>query len=163
MTQDGDLERERSMEPRRTILMGQRLWQQAQRDIRVATQLLQPDSYYAAAYFAHQASEKALKAAHWHLRGEEPSWKHDLVLCADAVAEYTGEPPAVVVQAAVEQLQPIFDDSRYPSGNASDPIPADLIGEEDAVASVKSAEEVMAWVQRLLQQPPGRARFRTNS
>lgn len=52
--------------------MGERLWRQATRDIRVARMLLHPENYYGAANFAHQAAEKALKAAHWHLRAEEP-------------------------------------------------------------------------------------------
>ena len=96
--------------------MAQRLWRQSERDIETARRLLQPDTYYAAANYAHQAGEKALKAACWHLRAEEPPWRHDLVRCVDLIAERVGAIPTSV-QAAVEQLQPMFDESRYPSGN----------------------------------------------
>ncbi|MBI2864941.1 MAG: HEPN domain-containing protein [Chloroflexi bacterium] len=146
---------------RRTVLMGQRLWQQAERDIDVARMLLQPGSYFGAANFAHQAAEKALKAACWHLRGEEPPWKHDLVKCANLVSERAGDYPPDV-QVAVEQLQPMFMESRYPSGDENAPIPAELISEGAARAAVNMAEEVMAWVQRLLQQPPGRSQRKTS-
>ena len=141
--------------------MGQRLRDQAERDIQTAGRLLYPGTYYAAANYAHQAAEKALKAAFWHLRGEEPPWNHDLVKCASQVAQRTGGLPPTV-EAAVEQLQPVFDESRYPSGNLSDPIPADLIGEEDAWVAVRMAEEVLDWVQGLLQQPPGKTRRKTS-
>lgn len=53
-------------------------------------------------------------------------------------------------------------ESRYPSDDESEPIPADLISEEDALTSVGRAEEIMAWVQTLLQQPPGKTRPKTS-
>lgn len=87
--------------------MGQRLWQQAERDLAVARSLLYPGAYYAAANFAHQGAEKELKAACRHLRAEEPPWRHDLVRCADLVAESTGGLPPEV-ERAVAQLQPLF-------------------------------------------------------
>ena len=141
--------------------MGQWLWQQAERDLAVARRLLYPGAYYAVANFAHQGAEKALKAACWHLRAEEPPWRHDLVRCDDLVAECTGGLPPEI-ERAVGQLQPLFEASRYPSGNANEPIPADLIGEGDATASIRSAEGVMEWVQMLLQQPPGRSQRKTS-
>lgn len=141
--------------------MGQRSWQQAERDLAVARSLLHPGAFYAAASFAHQGAQKALKAACWHLRAEEQPWRHDLVRCADLVAERAGGLP-LEVERAVEQLQPLFEASRYPSGNANEPIPADLIGEIDARASIQSAAEVMAWVQILMQQPPDRPQPKTS-
>ena len=64
-------------------------------------------------------------------------------------------------QEAIEYLQPMLEASRYPSGNANEPIPADLISEEDARTGVAFAEEVIAWVQTLLQHAPGRTRRKT--
>ena len=131
--------------------MGQRLLRQGERDLKTARKPLHPETYYAAASFAHQAAEKALKGAYWCLRGEELPWKHDLVRCTDLLSERIGAPPSGV-QEAVERLQPVYDESRYPSGNVNEPIPADLIGREDAEAAVRLAEEVIAWVRVLLQQ-----------
>lgn len=139
---------------KRTAQMGRRLWQQSDRDMAAARRLIYPDTYFAAANFAHQAAEKALKAAHWHLRAEEPPWKHDLLACAARVGEYAGGVPPEV-RAAVARLQPVFEVSRYPSGDAGEPIPADLISESDARQALKLAEEVRAWVRTQLQRPPG--------
>ncbi len=73
--------------------------------------------------------------------------------CAQLVAEKVGTLPDEV-EAAVEQLQPMFAETRYPSGNANEPIPADLIAEGDARSAVEWAEEVMAWVQSLRKMAP---------
>jgi len=87
--------------------MSQRLWRQAERDLAIAGRLLDPEGYYGAANFAHQAAEKALKAAFWYLRAEEPPWNHDIVRCAALVAERARGLPDTV-EAAVEQMQPLF-------------------------------------------------------
>jgi HEPN domain-containing protein len=145
---------------RRTSEMGRRLWQQSERDMAAARRLLYPGTYFGAASFAHQAAEKALKAAHWHLRAEEPPWRHDLLVCAALVGDHAEGVPSNVL-AAVAELQPVFEASRYPSGNAAEPIPADLITELDAQRAVGLAEEVRAWVQTLLQRTPGGRRRRT--
>jgi len=141
----------------RTMLMGQRLWRTAERDLASARMNLQPGGYYVAAYLAHQATEKALKAAHWHQRGEEAPWTHDLSVVAERLTEQPGDIPAGV-RVALAQLDPVYERSRYPTGNVNDPIPADLFGEQEGRLAIGSAEEVMAWVQTLLQRPPGRAR-----
>jgi HEPN domain-containing protein len=58
-------------------------------------------------------------------------------------------------------LAPIFARTRYPSGRVDEPIPARLVQAEDAQAAISAAEEAMAWVRDLLQEPPGRARRKT--
>ncbi|MBI4319976.1 MAG: HEPN domain-containing protein [Chloroflexi bacterium] len=121
---------------RRTSVMAQRFWQQAERDIGVARTLLAPGSYYADANFAHQAAEKALKAAYWEVRREEPPWNHDLVKCANQVAERVGGLPPNLV-AGAKYLQPMFQTSRYPTTNIEDPIPADVVLEDDARTCVR--------------------------
>ncbi len=144
--------------------MGQRLWQQSESDIAAARRLLYPGTHFGAANLAHQAAEKALKAAHWHLRAEEPPWKHDLLACAARVGEYAGGVPPDVL-AARARLQPVFEESRYPSGDVAEPIPADPITELDAQEVSRGnglAEEVRAWAQTLLQRPPGSVRGKTS-
>lgn len=135
--------------------MAQRFWRQSAYDLEAAKRLVYPGTWYAAASFAHQAAEKALKAAIWHVRGEEPPWTHALVACAELVSERVGSLPPNV-QLAVERPQPLFEAVRYPSGIADDPIPADLITEEDAAAAIRFGEEVCVWVEKLLQQPVSR-------
>lgn len=129
--------------------MGLRLWLQSQRDLRTARFLLTPETYYASSNYAHQAAEKALKAGCWLLRNEEPPWKHDLVRCLDLLSVRTDDVPSSV-RLAVEQLQPLFDATRYPSGNAEEPIPADLIDRDEAERGIRQSEEVVEWVRELL-------------
>lgn len=147
--------------PNRTAMMGQRLWQQAERDIETSRFNLQPRTYYAAANFAHQAAEKSLKAAYWHLLGEEPAWNHDIVDIAERLTPQAEQIPSAV-RAALSLLEPLFERTRYPSGRADEPIPADIVAEQDARTAVRSAEEVMAWVRTLLLQAPGSARSEKN-
>lgn len=145
----------------RAVIMGQRMWQQAERDLESARLMLQPRSNYVAANLAQQAAEKALKAAHWHLLGKEPPWSHDLASLAEQFTAQVEQIPRGV-HAAIALLDPLFERTRYPSGRAEEPIPADLVGEEDARTAIQSAEEVMAWVRTLLQDQPGKARHKQN-
>ena len=136
--------------------MASRFWRQAEYDLAAARTLIRPGTAYVAANLAHQAAEKALKAGCWHARGQEPPWGHLLRQLTDLAVATPEEIPVPVYQA-VDRLQPIFGETRYPSGRASEPIPAELIGESIAREALESAEEVMAWVRTLLQRPPARA------
>jgi HEPN domain-containing protein len=158
---DGE-SKDRVRRPRvpRTAIMGQRFWLQSQRDLEAARRLVAPDMYYAALYFAHQSAEKALKAAHWHLRAEEPPWIHNLRQCAELVSEAAGGIP-IGIQDGIDAVQPTYDQSRYPDGEADGPLPFNLVRESDASQGLRLAEEVSTWVEQLLQRPPGRPR-RTN-
>ncbi len=137
--------------------MGQRLWEQAERDLEFAYLVMRPRGYYLAANLAHQAAEKSLKAACWHLRGEEPPWKHGLEHFADLLTEDPEDVPGKV-RAAIGLLNPVFEQTRYPSGDVDEPIPSDLVAEDVARVALESAEEVMAWTRALLQEAPNRLR-----
>jgi len=142
---------------RHTVVMAQRHWSQARLDFDVAKSLLQPNRYYAAADYAHEAAEKALKGACWHVRAEEPPYTHDLGLLIELLMErLKGVPDSVIT--ATDRLDALFNVIRYPSGRSNEPIPGELVSEEHARSAVGSAEGVMTWVQELLQQPPGRPR-----
>lgn len=146
----------------RTVLMGRRFMEQAEADLTFARRNLGIGGYYVAANLAHQAAEKALKAAHWHLRAEEPPWEHRLADVAGRISERVRELPNAV-ESAIGQLEPMFEQSRDPSGRVDDPIPARLVQEGDARMAIGAAEEVMAWVRDLLQRPPGRAQRQRRS
>jgi HEPN domain-containing protein len=90
------------------------------------------------------------------VRGQEPPWGHLLRQLADLAVASPEEIPAAVYQA-VDRLQPIFGETRYPSGRTSEPIPAELVSESVAHEALESAEEVMAWVRTLLQGRPAKA------
>jgi HEPN domain-containing protein len=137
--------------------MAQRFFQQSQRDLEAARKLVTPDTAYAAALLAHQAAEKALKAVCWHVRAEEPPWRHELLHSESLIEERIGGLPTEV-REAIRYLEPVYARTRYPSPDESEPIPADLVTEFDARLAIGYAEEVMRWVHVLLQTPPGRPR-----
>lgn len=139
--------------------MAQRFLQQAEQDLLFAGRNTEIGGYYVAANLAHQEAEKALKAAHWHLRAEEPAWGHRLADVADRMSERVGELPGAI-DRAIGQLEPMYEQTRYPSGRVDEPIPAQLVQESDARVAIGAAEEVMAWAKDLLQRPPGRAQRR---
>jgi HEPN domain-containing protein len=150
------------MPARRTVQLVQRLWRQAEQDLVNAERIVQPGGYYVAASLAHQAAEKSLKAAHWHLRGEEPPCTHDVRSLAERLVERREEiPPSI--HAAVALLAPMHERACYPSARLDEPIPVDLFGECDAQNAIRSAKEVMPWVRQLLLRPPGRTERQTDS
>jgi HEPN domain-containing protein len=139
--------------------MARRFRAQAEADLAAAEFLLQSPHAFAVARQAFEAAEKALKAAHFHIRAEEPGYTHDLDALVERVEQLTGPVPSAVADA-LGVLGPVFEQVRYPSGIVADPIPADTIGHDDAHAVVEAAREVMAWVRVLLAGPPGRPRSR---
>lgn len=142
--------------------MGERYWRQARADMAAAGAMLSQNVFFGAAHFSHEAAEKALKAACWHLRAAEPPWTHDLAALAELAGGKVEAIPAAV-QSATDLLDAMFERVRYPSGDSSIPIPAELIREADGRAAVAASEEVLAWVNQLLQQTPGRARRERSS
>lgn len=107
-------------------------------------------------FFAHQAAEKVLKGAYWEIRREEPPWKHDLIRCLGGI-EMSGVAIPSGIKVAVEKLQPMFEATRYPSGDMDEPIPADAVLDSDARLAIRLAEEVITWVRELVEQPPSEA------
>jgi HEPN domain-containing protein len=131
-------------------VMSDRFFAQAQADLRVADLLLRPDGYYKAIECAYQAAEKGLKAVAW-VAGLGGGGRHNLVGILQRVSVVVGEPPADVA-AAVKQLEPMWDDVRYPSGREAKPIPAEAFGEEDARVAISASRKVLQWVGAELQR-----------
>jgi HEPN domain-containing protein len=155
MREDTGSKQKRRVSRSRTAEAARRLWEQAEADLYVARANMQPRCYYNAVFLCHQSAEKALKAAHWHLRGEEPPWTHDLAECVQRIVEREESLPSQVV-TAVQYLQPLFADTRYPVIGGDEPIPVERIGSEEGQQSIEEAEEILAWVRTLLALPPGR-------
>ena len=136
-----------------------RFYSQAIADLDTARDEVRPRRYYAAVFFAEQAEEEGLKAAHWHLLAEEPPWTHQMDRVAASVAEKSGGMhPGILL--AISELMSGLERSRYPSGNVDEPIPVELVDETNAKAAVGHAEAVMAWVDSLRQQPMGKPKRR---
>lgn len=105
----------------------------AERDLDVARYLLEGERFSAAAFYAQQAAEKALKA----LLAERPPPKtHDVFALAKMIAV-----PQRILDLANE-FSPVYVATRYPEVGEVE------IDEEEAAALVKAAEEVVAWALR---------------
>ena len=140
-----------SRSKQRVARMGDRVFLQAMYDLDNARALIGPHKSYLAANLAHQAAEKALKAAVWSAGGHEPPWKHSLRQLAELAVSEPSQIPAAVT-GAIATLNPIYEKTRYPSGDVTDPIPADLINDTVAQDAIGAAEEIMSWVRGLTRQ-----------
>ncbi len=111
---------------------------QAQAELKSASDAVQYGSHYLAAFCAHQAVEKALKA-HWiERRREAPPHSHNLLDLAAWLS-----PPENVL-ALLRRLNPHYSVARYP--DAANGVPAMLYDETIARPLVEAAEEVMRWL-----------------
>lgn len=114
---------------------------QSHADLKTARDSLAAGNFYAAAFFAQQAAEKALKALHLHVT-KRPHIGHGLVYLARAL-----DAPAPVLQACSE-LTPHYTQSRYP--DAAVGTPAENYTREAAQHFVHLAEEVVSWALKRL-------------
>jgi len=115
-----------------------RWWlEQAERDLRKASNALSTEDYDAAAFWSHQAVEKALNAA----RG------HNLIELGRRVEEVLGVPVEEVLED-LRELNPHYTLSRYP--NAANAPPYQIYTRARAEEAVVRARRVVKWVRRLL-------------
>lgn len=112
-------------------LEAERLLAQAGEDLVTAAVLLNGERQYAAAFFAHQAAEKALKALHIQRLLTLPRF-HDLQTPED-------------VREGARLLTPDYTLSRYP--DVAGTVPAKLYGKPQATARVKAAKRILQWVK----------------
>ena len=118
---------------------------QALEDLSTAKDMIATGHYYAAAFWAEQAAEKALKAL--LLQGGRAIRTHDLNEILDVIRQELNL-PVDEIRLDASKLTPHYIVSRYP--NAANSIPYILYTKEDAEELVKRAERVMEWVRRNL-------------
>ena len=118
-------------------------WRQSQADMAVARQLIQPESYYASAWFAHQAVEKGLKALYIERHQVQAARTHDLVYLSSALTL----PSKFVVH--IPTIDRAFELTRYPD-LVTLVAPIDGVNEATALNIFQSAEEVMTWLEAQL-------------
>ena len=119
-----------------------RWWKQAENDLESALYNLEGKRLDVAAFLAHQAVAKALKA----LRIKELKQNiksHDLVL----LARELHAPNNVVVKCSL--LNPTYIDTRYP--DYTEHIPAELYDEGDVKKFIEVAEVVLEWIKKRIE------------
>jgi HEPN domain-containing protein len=119
----------------------ERLIKQAERDLVSARGTIEIGSYEVAAFLAHQAVEKYLKATWMHTRAEASPRTHSLTELGDALGVPKSHRKHLVY------LNPDYVTSRYP--DAANGVPYEIYDRETAEAKVKAAQEALEWLRQL--------------
>lgn len=117
-------------------------WEQALEDLDTARYNSAGGKLYAAAFFCHQAVEKALKALYMAQSREPPPPTHSL----HALAKLVKAPPRY--RSFLRQLTAEYVLSRYP--NVTEDVPARLYDPETLDEYIAQAAEVLEWVRSSL-------------
>ncbi|ACP48889.1 HEPN domain protein [Sulfolobus islandicus Y.N.15.51] len=118
---------------------------QALEDLATAKDTITTGHYYASAFWAEQAAEKALKAL--LIAGGKIERTHDLNELLEIIKEEIGL-SVEEIRSEIIKLTLHYTISRYP--DAANTIPYSLYSKEDAEELVKKAEKVIEWVKRNL-------------
>ncbi len=127
------------------------LWlEMARRDLADAEDMLVEEKWYRAAFFAHQAAEKALKALYPELLKREPPRSHtigDLLRELKSAGIDFGERER---EAQMASLSKYYTVTRYP--DAANGPPWESVDPKEAERAVRVAKEVMMLAQRILEE-----------
>ncbi|MEM0027784.1 MAG: HEPN domain-containing protein [Ignisphaera sp.] len=121
-------------------------FEQASKDLRKAENAISTEDYDAAAFWSHQAAEKALKAL--LLSRGYPARGHSLIELARRVREELD----IAVEPILDdlrELNPHYIISRYP--NAANAPPYQLYTRDKALELLSRARRVLEWVKQYLQ------------
>ena len=114
---------------------------QAEADLRHAMHAREAGDYDWACFAAHQAAEKALKAAMLHASLE--AWGHSVVRLLAILADGEAEAPASLMDFA-RLLDRHYIPTRYPD-NLPDGAPTDFYRVADADEAIGAAEAIIAY------------------
>lgn len=116
-----------------------RWWEQAQEDLDTARYNAAGGKLYAAAFFCHQAVEKALKALIMLRTQSIPPNTHSLVV----LGREAGVPKSF--HRFLKELTVEYVAARYP--NVTDALPASLYDAETIQEYLARSEEVLQWIE----------------
>lgn len=114
---------------------------QAERDLQSAQNSLESRDFYVASFLCQQVAEKALKALYIDEKGELLK-THNI----SKLGKELSVPDALL--AGISELEPVYQETRYP--DASSKIPSEEYSETDANDFLRTAHEVLEWVQNKL-------------
>lgn len=121
----------------------ERLIKQAERDLENARKNVDVGAHEVAAFLAHQAVEKHLKAAWMALKREAPPRTHSLTELGDGLGVSSG------VRKHLAYLNPDYTTARYP--DAANGVPYEVYDREMAEGKVQAAREAFTWLRQLTQ------------
>lgn len=117
----------------------------AEDDLEDAKVLLRAGRYAGAAFHAHQAAEKALKAVIIAARRELPPRIHNLLELARILGVRDEE-----LLEALRRLNPHYRVARYP--DAANGVPMEVYSESIASELVSLAERVVEWARNMVSR-----------
>lgn len=117
-------------------------WRQAEADLDSAELMFSEAVYYAASWFAHQATEKALKALYIEQHGRPANRVHDLNFLGRSVSV----DPSLSGDLAL--LDSAFMLTRYPDASNRAPVDTATLG--SGTRDMEAARRVVQWVQSRL-------------
>lgn len=120
--------------------------EQAVEDLSTAEDLLRVGRYHAAAFYSHQAAEKALKALLID-RGKAVR-THDLIQLLDVIERELGLDVSSLREDA-RKLTVHYVVSRYP--DAANAVPARLYSRQDAEDLYSRAKRILEWTRQNLR------------
>ena len=122
----------------------ERLLKQGERDLENARKNVAVEAYEVAAFMAHQAVEKLLKAAWMVTKNECAPRTHSLTELGDALGVPKDGRKHLVY------LNPDYVTARYP--DAANGVPYEIYDRETAEAKVEAAEQAFEWLRQLTRE-----------
>jgi HEPN domain-containing protein len=120
------------------------LIKQGERDLLNARKNVEIEAYEVAAFLAEQAVEKFLKSFWIVQKSELPPHTHYLLELGKGLKMPDH------LQRHLAFLNPDYTITRYP--NAANGIPYELYDRETALSKIKAPEEVIAWLQKQINE-----------
>lgn len=118
-------------------------FKQAEADLRSARNCINSGDFYLAVFACQQCVEKALKSLHL-LKLKEIPKGHSIIYLAQKI----GIPKDML--SGIRDLNPEYLTTRYP--DLAEGIPAELYDKDIADRHMKTAEEVIKWVEKQIQE-----------
>lgn len=118
-------------------------FKQAEADLRSARNSKKSFDHYMSVFASQQAVEKALKALCLHKLREFPKG-HSIIYLAQKV-----DVPEYML-SGIRDLNPEYLSTRYPDMAAG--VPAELYDESIAARHLKTAEQVVEWAKKQIQE-----------
>lgn len=101
--------------------------------------------YNAAAFYAHQAAEKAAKALLYSVN--EAPWGHSVRVLLQRYFEVMGETPPQGIITMARELDRHYVPSRYPNAHPAG-TPHEAYDEETSLRALRAAEEIVKLAER---------------
>ena len=126
------------------------LWlKAAEEDLADAEDMLSRGRYFRAAFFAHQAVEKVLKALFFIVRREEPPHIHTVTELYMLLKEGGFMLPEEA-EAEIYILNKYYTVTRYP--DAANGLPSESVDKVEAERAVRLARRVVEYVEKYLKE-----------